>query len=340
MENIYDFGRVPYEPAVLIRKSSFFEKCLFVGDVCIDFIKTFMLGIPLLFISFYHLFVSRAKKSVVGQTVLVTGGGNGIGKEIAIRFACEGCNIAIADMDIQAAEKTAKELGRMKNNIIARAYHVDITDTDQIRKLKIQIEEDISPVDILINNAGIIPMLSLREGTEKEVDRIIQVNITAHLHVTRTFLPGMIERKRGHIAALASMSALHPVGGAVIYSTTKSAVHTFMLALHEEMRQDGHGYVKCTSILPYMVSTRKDIIEAAHFRFPVLSPKDTADIAVDGILRNEVMLSIPRFNLWLTRFFSLFPYSIEKLNRDIVLREKGKRLFSQDNKKMKSKSQS
>lgn len=54
----------------------------------------------------------------------MTGGGNGIGREIAIRFACEGCNIAIADMDIQAAENTAKELNETKNTIIARAYHV------------------------------------------------------------------------------------------------------------------------------------------------------------------------------------------------------------------------
>ncbi|KAJ6634059.1 putative oxidoreductase [Pseudolycoriella hygida] len=128
----------------------------------------------------------------------------------------------------------------------------------------------MSPVDILVNNAGIVPMLSLREGSGQEIDRIIQVNITAQFHVTRTFPPGMIERKRGHVVGIASISALHPVSGAVIYSSTKAAMNNMMIALSEEMRQEGNEFVKCTSILPYLVTTRKDIVETANFRFPFI----------------------------------------------------------------------
>lgn len=122
------------------------------------------------------------------------------------------------------------------------------------------------------------------------------------------------------------------MGGAVIYSTTKSAIHTFIISLNEEMRQEGHESIKCTSILPYIVSTRKDIIDAAHFRFPVLSPKATANIAVDGILRNELMVTIPRCNLWSSVVLMLFPFSIQMLVRDYVMKEKGVKLFSNENK--------
>lgn len=107
------------------------------------------------------------------------------------------------DIDIKAAEETAMQLNKM--NAIARAYHVmtfllnlsimnlnsnipfiqvDITSTDQIQKLKIDIETNMSPVDILVNNAAIVPLLSLREDTEDDVDRIIKVNLTAHIHVS------------------------------------------------------------------------------------------------------------------------------------------------------------
>lgn len=71
MENVYDFGRVAYVPADLIKESTVSEKCVFILDVSIDIVKTIVLGIPHLFISLYHLFVSPAKKLVTGQTVLV-----------------------------------------------------------------------------------------------------------------------------------------------------------------------------------------------------------------------------------------------------------------------------
>lgn len=105
---------------------------------------------------------------------------------------------------------------------------VDVADAEQVKQLKCDIERDIAPVDILINNAGLMPLLSLREGSEIEIERIVKVNITSQffvngnillicchdvtganelfLQVTRTFLSGMIERKRGHIVGISSIS--------------------------------------------------------------------------------------------------------------------------------------
>ncbi|KAG4070949.1 hypothetical protein HA402_001386 [Bradysia odoriphaga] len=331
MQNIYDIGREPYVPAEPIKNRTFFECFCFVFVLFVDIIKVFLLSIPHLFIALHKVVVKPAKKSVFGQTVLVTGGGNGIGKEIAIQFAANGCNIAIADMDIKAAEQTAMQLNKM--NVVARAYHVDITSTDQIQKLKTDIEKDMAPVDILINNAAIVPLLSLREDTDDDVERIINVNITAQIHVTRTFLPDMIKRKRGHIVGIASLSAVHPTGGAVIYSATKGAMQNFIVALNEELRQEGNDCIKCTSILPFMAATRKDIIDAAHVRLPIISPTYVARVAVNAILRDQLMVSAPRSYLWLIQWMNLLPFSVQMLVRDIVMKEKGRKLLSEDNKR-------
>lgn len=85
--------------------------------------------------------------------------------------------------------------------------------------------------------------------------------------MTRTFLSGMMARRRGHIINISSMSAFHPIPGAVIYSATKFAVQGFTEALAEELRQEGYGdQIHFTSVHPYFVSTRKDLMEAVSLR--------------------------------------------------------------------------
>lgn len=125
------------------------------------------------------------------------------------------------------------------------------------------------------------------------------------------------------------------MGGAVIYSSTKGAMQNFIIALNEELRQEGNGHIKCTSILPYIVTSRKDIIDAAHFRFPLISPRYTAEIAVDAVLRNELMVAIPRSYLWWTFLMNFLPLSMQMLCRDFILKEKGMKFFCEENKRKK-----
>lgn len=123
------------------------------------------------------------------------------------------------------------------------------------------------------------------------------------------------------------------MGGAVIYSSSKGAIQNFIIALNEELRQEGNGHIKCTSILPYIATSRKDIVDAVHFRFPLISPRYTAEIAVDATLRNELMVSVPRSYLWLTFLMNLLPFSVQMLCRDFILKEKGAKLFCEENKR-------
>lgn len=85
--------------------------------------------------------------------------------------------------------------------------------------------------------------------------------------VTRTFLPGMMERRRGHVVCMSSMSAFHAMPGAAIYSSTKYASRGFIEALAEEIRQEGYGNcIHLSSVHPYFVSTRKDLMAALNLR--------------------------------------------------------------------------
>lgn len=112
----------------------------------------------------------------------MTGGGNGLGKEICIQLAKHGCNVAVADIVHKYAECTAKEISETYG-VKAKGFQVDVSDFDAIQKLRDDIESSLGCVDILVNNAGIFPLISLREGSAQDVQRILNVNLSSHFWV-------------------------------------------------------------------------------------------------------------------------------------------------------------
>ncbi len=126
--------------------------------------------------------------------------------------------------------------------------------------------------------------------------------------------------------------------GAIIYTSTKFAVNGFIQALHEELRQEGNDFIKLTSVLPYFVSTRKDLMEAVNLRFPVISAEEVADVTVDSILRNEFTVSIPKFNWWISAIVNLLSLENQSLIRDHVLKEKETRKVFYKEKQKRSNS--
>lgn len=149
---------------------------------------------------------------------------------------------------------------------------IDITDINAIKQLHLDVFNDIGSVDILVNNAGIIPKFSFRDASTPEIERVIQVNANAVIMVTHEFLESMIHKRMGHIMNIASMSAYHPFPGGIIYSTTKFAIRGFTECLTQELRLDGHSdYLHVTGVFPYFVATRKDLTDAFHLRFVILT---------------------------------------------------------------------
>lgn len=124
------------------------------------------------------------------------------------------------------------------------------------------------------------------------------------------------------ISLYANYTALHPIPGAVIYTSTKFAVQGFVQALYEEIRQEGYGdVVHCTTVHPYFVSTRNDLMAALNLRFPAVTVNQTANETVNAMLRNEQQVAIPRLAVFLTSLIRSLSFKNQQLFRDYILKE-------------------
>lgn len=118
-------------------------------------------------------------------------------------------------------------------------------------------------------------------------------------------------------------AALHPLAGAAIYTSTKFAVQGFVQSLSEELRQEGYGEViHCTTVHPYFVSSRNDLMAALNLRFPPITVEETANETVKGMLRNEQQVFIPTSALFLATIIRSVSFKNQQLFRDYILKEK------------------
>lgn len=182
MFKVSSIGKDPYIPADPIAEQSLIEYAIFVAHLLLDVFKTLGLIILLVIKSFFNLFKPSHSKSIESQLALVTGGANGLGRSIAMRLASEKCNVVIADMDETGGRRTAKEI-QEKYGVHCESFCVDMSDYEAVEKLHNKIRTDVGIVDILINNVGVIPMVSLREKHWTDLDRILRVNINPHIWV-------------------------------------------------------------------------------------------------------------------------------------------------------------
>lgn len=195
----------------------------------------------------------------------VTGGGNGLGREICIELSKHGCRIAIVDIDINGAEKTLKMLS---NPADAKAYRVDLTQRGEIAELKTQVQGDFGCVDILVNNAGLISYNTIFAESEEFIEKMTRVNLIATIWMTRLFLRDMIDRKSGHIVTISSLGGIYHYAFGISYVATKFGVTGFMMALKEFLRfRKLDKDIHTTLIMPDVIATREDVINAVSKRF-------------------------------------------------------------------------
>jgi NAD(P)-dependent dehydrogenase (short-subunit alcohol dehydrogenase family) len=153
---------------------------------------------------------------ISGKIVAVTGGGHGIGKGLAQRFAAEGAAaVAVLDLDGAGAQRVADEIGGW-------GRQVDVTDEREITDAIDAIESELGPIDLFCSNAGILSIGGVELDTD-EYRRVMEVNVYAHLHAARVLVPRMIERGGGYLLNTASAAGLLTQIGSAPYSVTKHA---------------------------------------------------------------------------------------------------------------------
>jgi 3-oxoacyl-[acyl-carrier protein] reductase len=155
-----------------------------------------------------------------GRVALVTGGARSLGQADATVLATEGCRVAILDLNAEGAEETAKALEAGGGT--ARGYACDVRDPGQVGDAVAAVERDLGPVDICVNNAGIIfTMAQLKDMSDADWELNLAVNLTGTYHVTKAVFAGMRERRWGRIVCMASIAGLMGGFGQTAYATTK-----------------------------------------------------------------------------------------------------------------------
>jgi len=181
------------------------------------------------------------------MTILITGASKGFGLAIAHAFARKGYDLLITSRSDMALYKAMQELNLHYPDRTVRAKAFDLMERAQIDALADWAISHHAPIDVLVNNAGLFYPGSVADEPEGTLESMLNINLMSAYHLTRKLLPGMIERKSGHIFNMCSIASLnaYPNGGA--YSISKFALLGFSKNLREEMKPHG---IKVTHVLP------------------------------------------------------------------------------------------
>lgn len=189
-------------------------------------------------------------QGIQGKVVLITGGGSGLGAETARHLAGKGARIAIAARRKEKLDEVVAEITKAGGE--ARAYPLDVTDKHRVKSVVGEVIADFGRLDVLINNAGVMPIRPMAEVNTDEWDQMIDINIKGTLYGIAAALPIFLKQESGHFINLSSVAGIKVFApGGTVYSGTKFAVH----AIAEGLRQEVGAKVRVTSILPGAVDS-------------------------------------------------------------------------------------
>lgn len=183
--------------------------------------------------------------SLEGKIAVVTGGGSGIGKAIAILFAAQGAIVHIIELNA-AAEETVSEI--QKNNGQAHGHSCDVSNQNQV----LDIFNQIGAVDILVNNAGIAHIGKAGTTSEEDFDKVFAVNVKGAYNTLFAAIPLLKESKSPVILNMASIAALVGITDRFAYSMSKGAIYAMTMSVARDYLEDG---IRCNSISPARVHT-------------------------------------------------------------------------------------
>jgi short-subunit dehydrogenase len=230
-----------------------------------------------------------------GKRVLITGAASGIGKAMALRLAQVGAQLVLVDLNQELLESAAADLAA--RGVSIHAYRVDVTDVAGVMALRDQVLREAGPIDVLINNAGLVfggPFVDV--PLEKHLVTF-RVNTLAVVALTHVLLPDLIARPEGHVVNIASASGLVGLPYGTTYAASKWAVIGFSESLELELSVLGHRHVHVTTVCPSYVATGLFEGARAPLGTSLLTPDRVAELTVKAILANRRFVRTP----WLVK---------------------------------------
>ena len=224
--------------------------------------------------------------TISGKTVFVTGASSGIGRATAIAFAREGCRLLVCGRGLDTLEELRPIL-TAAGGAAVHAFQLDVQDRTEVEAAIANLPAEWKEIDVLVNNAGLSRGLTkVYQDDPENWEEMIDTNIKGLLYVTRSVVPGMVARGRGHVISLGSTAAYITYANGAVYCATKAAERS----ISEGLKIDLIGTpVRVTSVDPGMVQTnfskirfRGDEEQAAkvYQNITPLQPEDVADAIV------------------------------------------------------------
>ena len=242
-----------------------------------------------------------------GSRVLITGATGGLGQAIARALHERGATLTLTGRKVDVLESLVSELG---DRVESRA--LDLSDAAALRDFC----QTVGDVDILVANAGLPGTGKLDEYSPEQIDRVLDVNLRAPVHMTRALLPGMLERGRGHLVYISSMSGKVATARSSLYNGTKFGLRGFAFAMREDVRGTGVGV---TTVFPGFISDAGmwadgglDLPRGIRTK----SPDQVASAVIKGIEKDKAEIDVAplpiRLGGWLA---GPVPNAIAAINR-------------------------
>ena len=245
--------------------------------------------------------MAKEPRSLAGKVVAITGGARGIGEVTARSLVREGAKVAIGDLDLALAESTASSLG---GGTIA--LELDVTQRESFASYLSQVEERLGPVDVLINNAGIMPLGRFVDEDDATARRMIDINLHGLMFGMKLVMPSMIRRNSGHIVNIASQAGKGGFPGGATYCATKHAVVGLSEAVRGELHETN---IEVSCVMPAAVNTELGSGLVDNKAVKKLEPQEVADAIVEALKYPKFDVWVPKVSAGIFRFMQLLPRS-------------------------------
>jgi NAD(P)-dependent dehydrogenase (short-subunit alcohol dehydrogenase family) len=246
--------------------------------------------------------MAKAPRSLAGKVVAITGGARGIGRATAAALVTQGARVAIGDIEADLAEKTAQELGGGTLGL-----PLDVTDRASFDRFLTDVEQRLGPLDVLINNAGIMPIGPFVDETDATAKRLVDINLHGVIYGSKLALERFLPRGRGHLVNIASVAGKAGFPGGATYCATKHAVVGLSEAIRAEVRPTD---IDVSIIMPVVVNTELGSGLRKSRGVPVVEPEDVATAIVEALRTGRVDVFVPKSVQGLFRFMYVVPRSV------------------------------
>jgi NAD(P)-dependent dehydrogenase (short-subunit alcohol dehydrogenase family) len=243
--------------------------------------------------------MAKQERTLSGRVVAISGGARGIGRATAETLARAGARVAIGDIDGVLARQTAEQLG-----MGVRAYELDVTSRPSFAAFLDSAERDLGPLDVLINNAGIMPVGPFVEESDASAVRQIDINVHGVIFGMKEALPRMQGRGRGHVVNLASVAGKGGFPHLATYCASKHAVVGISEAVRSELEGSG---IEFTCVMPSLVNTELTSGVQAGRGVKKAEPSDVAEAIVEALRQPRFEVFVPKVVGRITKFMNMLP---------------------------------